>query len=190
MEGALVSLLWGAFAPCIPVAIVSGLLLTVILYYRIDNSHVFTQQILGTAASGQLVTLQGVQQFENNGGDNAYFLYHHSITNPAVLHTIASWTAKIIPFLTGASMALVAFFAGQRIIRTTKDNTEKLPPPHQVSILIGLLDGGGVQPLIDTIRYRWQGHENLVQPVPLAFWCLSFIIFITYVPSQVYTYQF
>jgi hypothetical protein len=62
-------------------------------------------------------------------------------------------------------MAIVAFFAGQRIIQATKNKSEKLPSPHQVAILVGLLDGGSGQSLIDTFQYRWTHHENLVQPV-------------------------
>jgi hypothetical protein len=56
-------------------------------------------------------------------------------------------------------MALVAFFAGQRIMKATLNKTEKLPSPHQVSILIGLVNGGGGKPLWDTFKYRWQHHE-------------------------------
>jgi hypothetical protein len=89
---------------------------------------------------------------------------------------ISSWTAKIIPFVTGSSMALVAFLAGQRIIRATTTRTEKLPSPHQVSILINLLNGSGGGPLWDMVKYRWQHHEALVQPLPLAFGCLMFIV--------------
>ena len=62
-------------------------------------------------------------------------------------------------------MALVAFFASQRIIKATKAQSEKLPSPHQVSILIGLLDGGSAQSLLDAIEYRWKGDETLVQPI-------------------------
>ncbi|KIW33771.1 uncharacterized protein PV07_00595 [Cladophialophora immunda] len=180
IEGALPSLLWGAFAPCVPVAVISSVLLTAILYNRIDGSYVYLPPKHETSSTDGLATLQSIQQIENNGGDQAYYLYYKTITNPAVLHMISSWTAKIIPFVTGASMALVAFFAGQRIMKATASKSEKLPSPHQVSILIGLLNGGGTQPLLDAVKYRWQNHESLVQPVPLAFWCLSFIVLMTF----------
>jgi hypothetical protein len=92
---------------------------------------------------------------------------------------ISSWTAKIIPFVTGASMALVAFLAGQRIIKATRTKSTDLPTPHQVSILVNLLNGSGAEPLYDTIKYRWHHHADLVQPLPVAFWCLLFIVVIT-----------
>lgn len=78
---------------------------------------------------------------------------------------ISSWTAKIIPFVTGASMALVAFFAGQRIIKATKAKSEKLPSPHQVSILIGLLNGGKLSLLLDdgVIQETVLSHQHYAQ---------------------------
>ncbi|KEF55739.1 uncharacterized protein A1O9_08489 [Exophiala aquamarina CBS 119918] len=51
-------------------------------------------------------------------------------------------------------MALVAFFAGRRIINVTKLKNQKLmPTPHQVSILISLLSGSGIRPLWDTLNW-------------------------------------
>ena len=73
--------------------------------------------------------------------------------------------ANSIPFVTGASMALVAFFAGQRIMQATRSTSKKLPSPHQVSILIGLLNGGSATPLWETVKYKLFAHETLVQPV-------------------------
>lgn len=112
------------------------------MYHRIPSEFVFVPLGPKTNFNTTLSTLSSIRQIENNGGGKAYYLYYNHLTNPAVLHMISSWTAKIIPFVTGASMALVAFFAGQRIIRATKSNSEKLPSPHQISILIGLLNGG------------------------------------------------
>lgn len=179
MEGATGTLLWGAFGPCIPIVVVTSVLLTAVLYNRIPNAYVFLPAAQMTTSNQVLNALYGIQSIENNGGNQAYYLYHNSFTDPGVLHVISSWTAKLIPFVTGASMALVAFLAGQRVIKATTTKSEKLPSPHQVSILINLLNGGGAQPLLDTVKYRWQHHENLVQPLPLAFWCLLFIVVIT-----------
>ena len=73
-------------------------------------------------------------------------------------------------------MAIVGFFAGKRIIQASETKSEKLPSPHQVSLLVGLLDGGSAGSLIDTILYRWSHHEKLVQPIaslPLILICVS-----------------
>ena len=77
-------------------------------------------------------------------------------------------------------MAVIAFFAARRILDATRSNKLKeLPTPHQMSILINLLQGAGLAPLRDTILYKWQNHEHLVQPIPLVFGALSSIVLIT-----------
>lgn len=77
-------------------------------------------------------------------------------------------------------MAVVAFFAGRRIIHVTDARKQQsMPTPHQMSILISLLTGSGIKPLWETMKYRIQNHESLVQPVPLAFWSLSWIVALT-----------
>ncbi|KIW11730.1 hypothetical protein PV08_11032 [Exophiala spinifera] len=181
MKGAMTSLVWGACAPCIPIMIVTCMLLKPILSHRIKDSLVFVPTSdQATTGNEALDALKGIQSFQSSGGSKAYYLHHNEWTNPAVLHMIASWSAKILPFVTGTSMALVAFFAGHHFIWTTQNNSKKLPSPHQVSILIGLLNGGGTQPLIDTIKYRMHHDEHLVQPLPIAFWSLSFIVVMTF----------
>ncbi len=85
-----------------------------------------------------------------------------------------------MPFVTSTSMALVAFFAGRRIIDVTKARKEQaMPTPHQMSILISLLNGSSFGPLWETVKYRYQNHERLVQPVPFAFWSLTWIVALT-----------
>ncbi len=94
MTGALGSVLWGAFAPCVPVVAVSSILLTAVLHNRIPDKYVFLPALQTKLSNQDLSTLHGIQQIENNGGSRAYYLYQKTITNPAVLHTIMSWTAK------------------------------------------------------------------------------------------------
>ncbi|KAL9620255.1 MAG: hypothetical protein Q9160_005154 [Pyrenula sp. 1 TL-2023] len=177
IEGALSDLLVGAFLPCIPVVLVSTLLLTLIFYHRVDLDPGW--QLLWAPTTGNISDtsiLDAALQFKTSGGDAAYYIRF----NPALLAAIASWTSKIIPFLTSSSMAVIAFFAGRRILNATRyDKPGQLPTPHQISILINLLNGAGVRPLWDTFLYRWQNHEHLVQPIPIAFGALGFIVIIT-----------
>lgn len=174
IEGALPDLLIGAFLPCIPVVLVSTLLLTLIFYHRVDLDPGW--QLLWTPTTGNISDssiFDAALRFKTSGGDAAYFIHF----NPALLAAIASWTSKIIPFLTSSSMAVIAFFAGRRILNATRyDQPGQLPTPHQISILINLLHGAGVRPLWDTFVYRWQNREHLVQPIPVAFGALSFIV--------------
>ncbi|KAK5190833.1 hypothetical protein LTR72_001701 [Exophiala xenobiotica] len=180
MEGATLSLLMGAFFPCIPVAIVSAVLLTLIFRNRIQDPYTVVQQITQVHSSDLInQTLAEVNQLKA-GGNSVYWLWASKQTTPGTLHTIASITGKVMPFITSTSMALVAFFAGRRIIEVTKARKpESMPTPHQMSILISLLNGSGISPLWETIKYRFYNHESLVQPVPLAFWALAWIVMLT-----------
>ena len=174
MEGALPDLLLGAFLPCVPVALVSALLLTLIFHNEVKLDRGY--QLLQTPTIGNVSDpsfLNQLAQFKSTGGTPAYFAH----INPAILATIAAWTSKIIPFIISSEMALVAFVAGRRILDATRDKTTgQLPTPHQISILINLLNGSGFRPLYDTVVYKLQGHEHLIQPIPLAFYALSFVV--------------
>ena len=175
-ESAWPDLLYGALLPCLTVGLVSTLLLTLIFTHRV---HLDPGWQLLKAPTAQTVSessfFNRTLHLEATGGNAAYYIRY----NPAILAAIASWTSKIIPFLTSSSMAIVAFFAGRRILDATRDNkTGQLPTPHQLSILIKLLSGDSAMPLWNTVVYKWQNHEHLVQPIPLAFGALSFIVIV------------
>jgi hypothetical protein len=177
MEGATLSVLIGAFFPCIPVAVVCAVLLTLIFRHQIKEPYTVVAEISQVQTTGFIN-----QTFTKlkAGGDNVYWLWATASTTPGTLHTIASITGKVMPFITSTSMALVAFFAGRRIINVTKvKNRQSMPTPHQMSILISLLNGSGIKPLWETLQYRLQNHESLVQPVRLAFWSLTWIVLLT-----------
>lgn len=96
--------------------------------------------------------------------------------NPSTITTIASWTSRVIPYLTSSIMALVAFFAARKIVTKSRDGSEAdLPSPEQLTLLIGLLGGAGFEPLKDTIMHRWAHKTKLVDPIPLAFSALLVI---------------
>lgn len=177
IEGALPDLFYGALLPCVPVVVVSTLLLTIILTHQVDLDPGWQWLKEPTAGQAPDPSLRNATlELKATGGDAAYYVHY----NPAILVAIASWTSKIIPFITSSSMAVVAFFAGRRILDASRDNKfGQLPTPHQMSILIKLLNGAGLMPLWDTVVYRLQNHERLVQPIPLAFGALSFIVVLT-----------
>ncbi|KAK5059709.1 hypothetical protein LTR84_009592 [Exophiala bonariae] len=180
MEGATLSLLCGALFPCIPVTAVCAVLLTLIFKNQIKEPYMVVQEV-SQAHTTDLInqTLTEVSKLKA-GGDNVYWLWAKKSTTPGTLHMIASITGKVMPFITSTCMALVAFFAGRRIISITKVQKQRdMPTPHQMSILISLLNGSGVKPLWETLKYRYRNHEALVQPVPLAFWSLAWIVVLT-----------
>ena len=179
IEGTLPDPFYGALLPCVPVILVSSVLLAIIFSHQVDLDPGW--QWLKPPGAGKSAdpSLQNhTLELKATGGDAAYYVRY----NPAILVAIASWTSKIIPFITSSSMAVVAFFAGRRILNASRENKfDQLPTPHQISILIKLLSGANVSPLWDTIVYRLHNHEQFVQPIPLAFGALSFVVFLTWV---------
>ncbi len=176
IEGALSDLLYCALLPCVLVVLVSTTLLAIIFTHRVDLDPGW--QLL-EAPSAENVSHSSLMnrtlKLMATGGNAAYYVRY----NPAILAAIASWTSKIIPFFTSSSMAVIAFFAGRRILHATRDNeTSQLPTPHQLSILIKMLSCTGASPLWDTILYKWQNHAQLVQPIPLTFGALSFVLIV------------
>lgn len=177
IEGALPDLFYGALLPCVPVVLVSTILLAIIFTHQVDLDLGWQQ--LKTPEAGEVPnpSLRNLTlELSATGGDAAYYVRY----NPSILVVIASWTSKIIPFITSSSMAVVAFFAGRRILDASRDNKfAQLPTPHQMSILIKLLNGAGVMPLWETVLYKLQNHEHLVQPIPFAFGALSLVVILT-----------
>ena len=177
MNGALPDLLGGGFLPCIPVVLVATLLLTLILYHRVDLDPGW--QLLQTPTTNNISNIgllsQNLGLKPGGGGHAAYYVRF----NPAILATIAAWSSKIIPYITGYLMSVIAFFAARQILNASRDNKPgDLPTPHQLSILIDLL-GPKPKSLWNTIVYRWNNHERIVQPIPMAFGALSYILIIT-----------
>ena len=177
IEGALPDLLYGAFLPLVLVILVSTLLLAIIFTHQVNNDSGWpslkaptTETVFNSSFWNRTL------EFEATGGNAAYYIRY----NPGTLAAIASWTSKIIPFITSSSMAVIGFFAGRHILNATRDHkTGQLPTPRQMSVLIKLLSGTDTWPLWNTLKYRWQNREHLVQPIPLAFGALSYAVVLT-----------
>ena len=176
IEGALPDLLYGALLPLILVVLVSTLLLAIVFTHQVGIDSGWYSLKDPTSETVSNSSWNRTLEFEATGGNAAYYIRY----NPATLAAIASWTSKMIPFITSYSMAVIAFFAGRHILEATKDHkTGQLPTPRQMSVLIKLLNGTDTSPLWNTLKYRWQNREHLVRPIPLAFGALSFVIVIT-----------
>ena len=177
IEGALPDLLYGALLPSALVILVSTLLLAIIFAHQVNNDSGWlvlkaptTETVFDSSFWNRTLVLKAT------GGNAAYYIRY----NPGTLATIASWTSKIIPSITSSSMAVIAFFAGRHILDATRDHkTGQLPTPRQMSVLIKLLSGTNTSPLWNTLKYQWQNREHLVQPIPLAFGALSFVVVTT-----------
>ena len=177
IDGALPDLLYGAFLQSALVILVSTLLLAIIFTHQVNNDSGWpvlkaptTETVFDSSFWNRTLDLKAT------GGNAAYYIRY----NPGTLGAIASRTSKTIPFITSSSMAVIAFLAGRHILDATRDHkTGQLPTPRQMSVLIKLLSGTDTSPLWNTLKYPWQNREHLVQPIPLAFGALSFVVVTT-----------
>lgn len=168
LKAAIWTIVCGVALPCIPVIIISGVLLGMVLNSQATNMTGLPELELPknhTTCHGFIGCLSW---FRHNAGP-AYYV----MQNPSTITTVASWTSRVIPYLTSSIMALVAFFAARRIVtKSAKGSGEDLPSPEQLTLLIDLLGGKGLEPLKDTLLHRWVHKRKLVDPIPLAFGAL------------------
>jgi hypothetical protein len=173
INGAYLSILLAAGVPFIIVVSICGVLLGLTFSNRVILEPGWPELQLPVSSDNSSTSLlTQAESFKENGGSGAYYIQF----NPSSLTTIASWTGKVIPYLSSATMALAAFFAANHIrekSRTGRD--EELLTPHQLSLLLGLLSGGAEQ-LWETVRYRCRRGKHLPKPIPLVFTALSVTI--------------
>ena len=165
----------GVGIPCIPVVVISAVLLYFIFHYEIKTQPGYLElQLQTTQAHQSLNATERLFDIRHHGGKPAYYVHY----NPSTITTIASWTGRVIPYLSSSIMALVAFFAARRIVvRSKHGDGSDLPTPEQLTILIGLLGGNGFGPLKDTVVHRFAKKKKLADPIPLAAASLAIITF-------------
>ncbi|KAF3763160.1 hypothetical protein M406DRAFT_73790 [Cryphonectria parasitica EP155] len=175
----LVAAIWaivcGVALPCIPILVVSGVLLGVIFRYQVVPQVGRPEFIIASHTVGSENLTSHIHDIKHDGGSAAYYVDY----SPTSITTIAAWTGRIIPYLSSSIMALVAFFAARHIVVKSRDGThDDLPTPKQLTILINLLGGSGIKPLRDAAVYRWRNKEAFVAPLPAVFTALSLITLI------------
>ncbi|KAK5677772.1 hypothetical protein LTS10_009655 [Elasticomyces elasticus] len=134
----------GVGIPCIPVVVISAVLLYFIFHYEIETHTGYLElQLQTTQAHHTMNATERLLDIRHHRGKPAYYVHY----NPSTITTIASWTGRVIPYLSSSIMALVAFFAARRIVvRSKRGDGSDLPTPEQLTILIGLLGGNGFGP--------------------------------------------
>ena len=163
----------GVALPCIPIIVITAVLLWFIFHYRLDLATGLGEFAPAPKEVNRSAT-EWLDYIRHNGGDQAYYVDY----NPSTITTIASWTSRVIPYLASSIMALVAFFAARHIVLKSKHGDEHgthLPTPEQLSLLINMLNGSGFSPLKDTLLHRYRKKEKLISPLPAAFTALFFI---------------
>lgn len=171
VKAAVYAIIWGVALPCIPIIVISAVLLYVIFKHEIIPVQGWPELQLQTNSSSQ-TALELLSDIKKHGGKPAYYVAY----NPSTITTIASWTGRVIPYLSSSIMALVAFFSARHIVTKSKrGDGADLPTPEQITLLIGLLGGNSFGPLKDTVVHRWAKKEKLVDPLPTAFAALLLV---------------
>jgi len=173
VAAAIWAIVCGVALPCIPVIIISAVLMYFILHYRVIPRAGWPELQIQAIQTHQSTNLtQKLHDVRHTGGNPAYYVAY----NPSTITTIASWTGRVIPYLSSSIMALVAFFAARRIVTKSKSGDgSDLPTPEQLTLLIGLLGGNSFGPLKDTVLHRWAEKKRLVDPIPFAFFALFLV---------------
>ncbi|KAJ9498712.1 hypothetical protein LTR96_000191 [Exophiala xenobiotica] len=173
LRSAIYTIVGGVALPCIPIIVVSAVLLYFIFKHRVVPRAGWTELYVPTDHPEKISNITNfIKEIRHNGGRPAYYVAY----NPSTITTIAAWTGRVIPYLSSSIMALVAFFAARHIVLKSKHGHHtELPTPEQLTLLISLLGGSGFSPLKDTIFYRWGRKERLVAPLPAAFTALFII---------------
>lgn len=176
VRSAIWAIVCGVALPCIPVIVVSAVLLYFIFRHEIVVRPGWPELQVHAEHTHQTKNFtQLLQSIRHQGGDAAYYVHY----NPSTITTIASWTGRVIPYLSSSIMALVAFFAARKIVTKSKRTADgqDLPSPEQLTLLIGILGGNSFGPLKDTVLHRYRAKAPLIDPIPLAACALFLVTF-------------
>jgi len=87
-----------------------------------------------------------------------------NVSAPTFL-TIASWSSSVAQVVTGFAIMLVSFPVARMIKRSSRSyRTHELPTPFQLSLILGLLQGGGFGAIWSWLKYQfgWQGRREKI----------------------------
>ena len=94
LKQAIWAIVGGVALPCIPIIIITAVLLYFIFHYRMHLSEGLPD--FATAVNETTRDLDDwISYIRHQGGNSAYFVDY----NPSTITTIASWTSRVIPYL-------------------------------------------------------------------------------------------
>lgn len=156
-----IAILLAAAAPCILVSSITGLLIGLIIAHRV-NINPGLPELQGASGPGNTSDAGG--SFWKSGGSGAYYIQF----NPSTLTILASWTGKLIPYLSSVTMGLIAFFVADAIRKTSLEGqNDKLLTPKQLVLLLNLLSNT-FEGWWGTLSYRTKKGNKLKGPLPFA----------------------
>jgi hypothetical protein len=146
---------------CVPILLLSGLLLGLTLHYRVDTSNQSTSPTF---------LLPSPLEYP----DSAYYV-NFSATQ---LVTIASWSSSLAPLLSTLAMVLVSYLVARSILRSSQAHTGSLPTPFQLNLLLSAISAslGSFWSFARYFRVKKGTHiASVVKMVYVAFLSFTFI---------------
>jgi hypothetical protein len=131
IKGAIYAIVCGVVLPCIPVIVISAVLLCIIFKHRIVPQPGWPE-LYATRDQQKLENITSwISEIRHQGGKPAYYVAY----NQSTITTIAAWTGRVIPHLSSSIMPLVDFLAARHMAHKSKHgNNSDLPTPEQLTI--------------------------------------------------------
>ena len=112
--------------PCVPIVVLSTILLYSMFRHRLILPPGWPELQIYNKTSHRSAT-QLVQEFRQGGGGPAYYMQY----NASTITTIASWSGRVIHYLSSSIMALVAFYAARHmVLKSRYGDGSDLPSPE------------------------------------------------------------
>ncbi|KAH8728090.1 hypothetical protein GQ44DRAFT_769616 [Phaeosphaeriaceae sp. PMI808] len=144
MKGRVREILIAFAAMTLPMLVFSGLLLGLIFHYRITQNDYVSKDLA----------------FDFNGDQsNAYFVR----ISATILVTVASWSSTIAPILIGFAVTLISYPVAKNLMKASANtDTEKLPTPFQLSLIIRMISSSPYSAIWSWLTYSlgWRGRRE------------------------------
>ncbi|KAJ9615147.1 hypothetical protein H2200_001221 [Cladophialophora chaetospira] len=139
--GAILDITWALTCLSLPMVVLTAIFIGLVYGYKVSNSRDASTDLTGRRSS-----LDG----------SAYYV-DYSATR---LVTVSSWTSTVASFTTTFVMVLVSYPLARDFLRKSKSGSpESLPTPYQLSLIIGLLQGG-FGPFWSWLQYCFQKDRH------------------------------
>lgn len=141
--GAVLDITWALMCLSLPMVVLTAIFLGLVYGYEVSNSPQASTDLLGRRSSLK---------------DGSAYFVDYSATR---LITVSSWTSTVTSLTTTFIMVLVSYPLAKQFYRKSESGLlESLPTTYQLSLLIGLIQGGW-GPLWSWLQYCvWKGRNK------------------------------
>jgi hypothetical protein len=133
--GAILDITWALTCLSLPMLVLTAIFLGLVYGYEVSNKPGASTDLLGRTSSLQ---------------DGSAYYIDYSATR---LITVSSWTSTVTSFTVTFIMVLASYPLAKDFMKKSQSGAiESLPTTYQLSLIVGLLQGG-LEPLWSWVRY-------------------------------------